>query len=116
MKLREIANQINSQVILDGSLDRQEVIRVYAGDRISDLLNQSSSSTLIVTNAISAQLLRVADLMDLPAICLLNGSRPEPELLQLAKQNGIWLISSPYSMYETCGRLYACLPQLGGSR
>jgi len=47
--------------------------RVYAGDRISDLLAHASRQTLLVTNLSSALLVCAAELMDVPAVCLVGG-------------------------------------------
>jgi hypothetical protein len=87
---------------------------VYAGDRISDLLEQASPTTLLVTNLASRQLLQLADLMDVPAICFLNGHEPEPELLAAAGVRGPGLLVAPGGMFEVCGRLYPRLPCRGG--
>jgi predicted transcriptional regulator len=44
---------------------------------------------------------------------LVRGKRPPQETVELANQEGIPLISSPYGMFELCGRLYqAGLPSL----
>ena len=42
------------------------VEKIYAGDRVSDLLNEASDRTLLVTNLMSLQMIRVAELMDVP--------------------------------------------------
>jgi hypothetical protein len=109
MKIADIAQKININLVQRGSMDLTEVLQVYAGDRVSDLLNHASTTTLIVTNILSNQLLRLAELMDVPALCLLNGAIPDGILLQAAKRSGTWLLSSPLGMFETCGRLYVLL-------
>jgi hypothetical protein len=109
MKVYDIADKVQFNLVQRGSTDLAEVQQVYAGDRISDLLNHASTTTLIVTNILSNQLLRLAELMDVPALCLLNGAIPDGILLQAAKRSGTWLLSSPLGMFETCGRLYALM-------
>jgi hypothetical protein len=83
--------------------------RVYAGDRMSDLLNHASPATLVVTNLATSQLIRAAALMDAAAVCIVNGVAPEPALLAAAKATDTALIVSPFDLFETCGRLYQCL-------
>ncbi|MDQ1256024.1 MAG: hypothetical protein QG656_620 [Candidatus Hydrogenedentes bacterium] len=89
--------------------DSVEVDRVYAGDRMSDLLNQVSETALLVTNLSHAALIRPIELLDVPAICLVNGVEPEPGLVKAAEEAGASILVSPYCMYETCGRLFRVL-------
>jgi len=60
------------------------VEKIYAGDRVSDLLNEASDRTLLVTNLMSLQMIRVAELMDVPAICFVKRRRPEPDIVAKA--------------------------------
>ena len=83
------------------------IAHVLAGDRISDLLDESSTSTLVVTNLASRQLLELADLMDVPAVCFLRGVEPDEALARAAVERGTALLVSPADMYETCGRIWA---------
>ena len=72
------------------------VAKIYAGDRVSDLLNEASDKTLLVSNLASVQMLRVAELMDVPGICFVNGVEPEAEMIELARHNGTLLMVSPH--------------------
>ena len=111
MKLGELAEQIGA-TIWAGRRDPSsvEVERIYAGDVISDLLREASEATLLVTSLVSPQLLRVAELMDVPGICFVNGRLPEPGISAAAAESGIVLLVSPTDLIETCGRLHACFP------
>jgi len=115
MKLGELAERIGATVEAGRhEPSGVEVERVYAGDVISDLLREASERMLLVTNLASPQLLRVAELMDVPGICFVNGRLPAPAVVAAAAEHGIVLLVSPAGMFETCGRLYACFPD--GSR
>jgi hypothetical protein len=109
MTLVEIAKKIDARLIPEQGAADSEIKRVYAGDRISDLIEQASSDTLLVTNIANAQLIRVAELMDVPGICLVDGAVPAPELAAAAEKNGTLIIVSRSGLFETCGRLYRCL-------
>ncbi len=109
MTLGELANAVGARV-LTAAPDAQRVVeRVYAGDRMSDLLNHASATTLVVTNLATAQLVKAAALMDATAVCLVNGVVPDPAVLNAAAASGLALIVSPFDLFETCGRLYECL-------
>jgi hypothetical protein len=113
MRLDELAREIGAQVAAAGR-PAAEVDRVYAGDRISDLLDQATDRTLLVTNLVGAQLLRLAELMDVPGICLTRGHVPDGRMCQLADRHGTMLMVSPDDMFETCARIQAVLA--GGER
>jgi hypothetical protein len=107
MKLKEIAERIEARV-MSAETDR-EIRDAYAGDRISDLIERATPHTLLVTNIANTQLIRVAELMEVPAICLVNGTEPAAELLEAAGKNGTGIIVSTSGLFETCGRLYRVL-------
>lgn len=107
MKLEVLVSEIAAKVVT--SPPAADITHVYAGDRISDLLNHAGSGTLLVTNIAGTQLLRLAELMDVPAICLLNDVIPDDELVRAAAQHGTALVVAPGGMFETCGRLYEAL-------
>ena len=110
MKLTELADRIGAQIVLNAEKATDiEVDRIYAGDTISRILSEVSNTTLLVTNLANSLLPRVADLMDVPGICLLNGVTPKTELLGGASEHGTVILVSPVGMFETCGRLYQCL-------
>ena len=109
MKLEELAENIGARIVTPGRPGGTEVTRIYAGDRVSDLLNEATDKTLLVSNLASVQMLRVAELMDVPGICFVNGVEPEPEVVELARTNGTLLLVSPAGVFETCGLIYAHL-------
>jgi hypothetical protein len=86
-----------------------EVEHVYAGDRVSDLLNHASGSTMLVSNLTSGQLIRIAELMEVAGICLVNGHRPCEEDLRVMSEHGVAVLVSPVGLFETCGRMYGCM-------
>jgi hypothetical protein len=110
MKLSELAEKTGAKIVVNNEKAREvEVARVYAGDNISDILNQVSGTTLLVTNLSNSLLPRVADLMDGHGILLVNGVVPKAELLDAAQEHETVILVSPVGMFETCGRLYQCL-------
>ena len=109
MKLEDLAQDIGARVITPGRPGGTEIARIYAGDRVSDLLNEASDRTLLVSNLASVQMLRVAELMDVPGICFVNDVEPDAEVVDLARQNGTLLLVSPAGVFETCGLIYQAL-------
>ncbi|MCX5772554.1 MAG: DRTGG domain-containing protein [Candidatus Hydrogenedentes bacterium] len=104
--LSQIAEKLGAQIIEGKRGGKRQINRVYAGDRVSDLLNQASDTTLIVTNLANSSVVRLIELMDVPGICLLNGVQPGPELVQAAKDHDAPIIISTGDMFQTCAKLH----------
>ena len=114
MRLDELARRIGARVLTDEKQTGDiEVRRIFAGDRISDILDRAAGADLLVTHLVNNLIPRVAGLIDLPGICILNGSAPGADVLQAAADHRMVLLVSPDGMYETCGRLYAALCENG---
>ncbi len=109
MKLEDLALNIGARVVTPGKAGGTQVARIYAGDRVSDLLNEATDRTLLVSNLASVQMLRVAELMDVPGICFVNGVEPTPDVVELAAASGTMLLVSPAGVFETCGLIYQSL-------
>ena len=109
MKLQELAQKIGALVLTTGDSGQRTVTKIYAGDRVSDLLNEASDQTLLVTNLVNLQMVRMAELMEVPGICFVDGIDPGREVIELANQNGTLLMVSPLGVFETCGLIYQLL-------
>lgn len=109
MKLDDLAERIGATIVTPARSGRERITRIFAGDRVSDLLNQASATTLLVSNLASVQMVRIAELMDVPGICFVNGAEPDEEICTLARANGTMIMVSPIGVFETCGVLYQTL-------
>jgi hypothetical protein len=109
MKLADLAEQIGAAVLTPGRGLATRVDQVYAADRISELLDAAADNVLLVSNLPGSHLLRLAELMDVPGICLVNRQMPEAALIDAAREHGTLLMVSSAGLFETCGRLYQCL-------
>jgi len=113
MKLDKLASEIGAKTLAGGD---REVKRVFAGDRVSDILAHAAPEMLVVTNLTGVQLVRVAGIMDVAGLCLLNGAEPEAPLVQSAAAQGTGVLVSPAGMFETCGRIHRLLGEEACSR
>jgi predicted transcriptional regulator len=113
MKLQELLKLIDGDILTgDANLNR-EVKGGCGADLMSDVLASIQPHAILLTGLCNPQVVRTAQIADVAAIVLVRGKRPPQETVELANQEGIPLISSPYGMFELCGRLYqAGLPSL----
>jgi len=101
MKVSDLAAQAGMQLVSPAADAGVEVCRAYAADTMSELIAHASSGTLLVTHLDNAQLARVAELMDAPAICLVDGAQPGHELLDAARRAGTAVMVSGLGMADT---------------
>lgn len=108
MNLNEIAEMTGAEVISSGKdLGEISVPNAYACDLMSDVLAFCSPGSLLLTGLTNLQIIRTAQMLDLPAIVFVRGKIPLEETVSLAKENGIPILLTKLSMYEACGILYA---------
>ena len=105
MTIHEIARRLDTRVLGAGAQEGAELKRAVSSDRMSDLLEQSSPDTLLVTRLATAQLVSMAELMDVPALCVIASAGGEREILAHAERSRVSVVISPHSAEETRRRL-----------
>jgi len=107
MKLREIQDILNAEVITGEVNLEKEIQYAFAADLLSDVLALSRGpGALLITGIVHPQVIYAGNTIDLGAIIFVRGKRPNEATLQLAIDNQIPLLTTRYIMFETCGRLY----------
>jgi hypothetical protein len=109
MNLGELAARIDARLIPSTSDSFPEVKAIHAADTISSLIANASAETLLVTSLNNSQLIRVAELMDAPGLCLVGGAQPSSELITRARETGASILVSPLGLEEARDLLEACL-------
>ena len=87
-------------------MDTIEVDKGYSSDLMSDVLAFASPSVLLITGLTNIQIFRTAQMLDIPAIVFVRGKKPAADLLELAKEADMPILSTYMSMFESSGRLY----------
>ena len=107
MKLTEIKNLLNADVMTkEGNLD-QEVCSACGSDMMSDVLAYVKDQAVLLTGLINAQVIRTAEMMDMRCVVFVRGKLPGEEIIRLADNCGIVIMATSYRMYEACGILYS---------
>lgn len=113
MNVEELIRTIDGR-LLNETADLSRVIKGGCGaDLMSDVLAYIQPEAVLLTGLCNPQVIRTSQMADVAAIVLVRGKNPPRETIELANEENIPLISSPYGMFELCGRLYqAGLPSL----
>ncbi len=112
MNLKEIIEAIEGLPVCTPDED-VEVTYGFASDLMSDVLVTahieslpSTSDVVLLTGLTNPQAVRTAEMADIPIIIFVRGKYPSEATIALAEEDGIALVVSPYTMFETAGRLY----------
>ena len=107
MKLQEVKDILDAEVIVGKDLLNMEVRTAFGADLMSDVLAFAKPGSLLLTGLTNPQVIRTSDVLDIAAIILVRGKRPLSETIQLAEELRIPLLTTKYILFEAVGRLYA---------
>lgn len=106
MKLSKVKEILNAEVLVwEDGLER-EVRSACGSDLMSDVLAFSKEKVVLLTGLVNPQVIRTAEMMDIKAVVILRGKEPTEEVLRLAKEKGVVLMTTGLTMFIACGLLY----------
>ena len=101
---------------LSDTPDLEHTIESVCGsDMMSDVLAFIKKDALLLTGLNNPQVIRTAEMLDIVCLVFVRGKQPQPEMLQMAENLGISVLSTVHSMFVACGILYDAGLR-GGSR
>lgn len=106
MILRELIKVIDGTLLTKPADLNREIKGGFGADLMSDVLASIQPEAVLLTGLCNPQVVRTAQMADIAAIVLVRGKRPPEETLNLAIQENVPMISTPYGMFEVCGRLH----------
>lgn len=110
MTLQDIRALLGGELLTAGvSLD-DECVQVFASDLMSDVLAFMDPGSVLITGLVNTHVVRTARLVDVKAIVLVEGKRPDVEVVAEARRNNVPIIATGCSMFEACGRISRSLP------
>jgi len=105
MRIREIAEILQAEVVCGGNLDA-EVQTACGSDMMSDVLAYVKNHSMLLTGLVNPQAVRTAEMLDMKCVAFVRGKRPSEAMIELAEENGIVLMTTGYRMFTACGKLY----------
>lgn len=105
MTIREIANLLNATVCIGENRMDEEVEKAFASDLMSDVLTLKETP-MLVTGLCNIQTIRTCDMASLDIIVVVRNKKVTEDMIELAEDDDMVILSSPYSMFKACGLLY----------
>jgi predicted transcriptional regulator len=116
MTVREIIKILGADLIAgEGSIDN-DVHMACGSDMMSDVLAYVKDQSVLLTGLVNPQVVRTAEMMDIRCIVFVRGKMPDCDMVRLAQERGIVLLSTPHRMFTACGLLYSGGLRGGGLR
>lgn len=107
MKIITIQELLHAEVLCGEEDLGRHVYSACGSDMMSDVLAYVKDQAVLLTGLVNAQVIRTAEMMDMVCIVFVRSKRPTADMIQLAHESGIVLLSTEMRMYEACGKLYA---------
>ena len=107
MTVKEIAQILDAQWLCGQEEGDRVVHYAFASDMMSDVLAYVQEDTVLLTGLVNSQSVRTAEMLDLPCVVFVRGKNPHQDAILRARELGIAALSTQYTMFESCGRLYS---------
>jgi predicted transcriptional regulator len=106
VKLAEIRDILDADVIIGTDKLDLEIRTAFGADLMSDVLAFARSGCLLITGLSNPQSVRTAYALDIAAIVICRGKALSEKFIEIAKELNIPILLTRYIMFETCGRLF----------
>lgn len=106
MTVGEISKLLDAHVLYveDPNTDIQSAC---GSDLMSDVLAFVKEKTALLTGLTNPHVIRTAEMLDIYCIVFIRGKTPQDDLLEMAKERGIAVLTTKHTLYMACGILYA---------
>lgn len=107
MTANEIKEILDAEVLACNEKIDREILVACGADLMSDVLAFSKEKALLLTGLVNTQVVRTAEMMDIKAIAFVRGKIPTADVIELAEEKQIVILTTKHLMYNACGLLYA---------
>lgn len=104
--LRDIGRILGAKTISGEDMLDIKISSGFGCDLISDSLKFSKPDCLLITGLTNVQIIRVAEMIEAKAILFVRGKQPGPEIIKLAAEKKLPLLTTDRFLFESCGLLY----------
>jgi hypothetical protein len=106
MKLRQIVSEL---ALTEYSVNEErletEVKTAYCGDLLSDVMSHVPEDSVWFTVLAHLNIVAVAQLRDVACVIIVNGSEPDKQTIDKAREQGVALFGSKENSAQLCMKL-----------
>lgn len=109
MKVKELAENMNLEVVAGSSgLDR-EITWAYMSDLLSDVMGNSREGHIWITMQTHINVVAVATLKDHSAVVMVSGNRPPDDVIAKADEESMPLLCTAEPAFDIAGKIFQLL-------
>lgn len=106
MTIRDVRDIVEGTVLTGEEKLDSPVDTACGSDLMSDVLAFVKDKTVLITGLINTHVVRTAEMLDITCIVFSRGKKPNDEILEMAKDADIAVLSTRMTTYTACGELY----------
>lgn len=106
MTIRDLATLLEARVLCGEEKLDLEVSSGFASDLMSDVLAFVNDKTVLITGLTNVHVMRTCEMLDIQCVVFARGKVPSEEILEEARDLDIVVLTTHYTCYNTCGRMY----------
>ena len=106
MKIELVKQLLEAKVVCGEDMMDTDVCSACGSDMMSDVLAYVKDQAVLLTGLVNEQVIRTAAMMDMKCVVFARNKRPTQDMVSLADNNGIAVLTTPLRMFEACGKLY----------
>ena len=106
MKISEIVKLLDAKPLCGADSEDLEVMSASASDMMSDVLAFVKDQSILITGLMNVQVVRTAEMLDVACVVFVRGKRPTPDIIDMAVERDMCILSTHHTLYVACGILY----------
>jgi predicted transcriptional regulator len=107
MKISKMQEILAAEVLCGDEFLGRHVYSACGSDLMSDVLAFAKDQAVLITGLVNPQVVRTALMMDMNCIVFVRAKKPGDDIIRLAKEHELVVLSTEKPLYTSCGLLYA---------
>ena len=106
MTLAKIVELLDAEILCGDEHLERAAKAACGADLMSDVLAYHKEDAVLLTGLVNMQVIRTAEMSDIICVVFVRGKRPNREILNLAVETDLPILTTKLPLFEYCGRLY----------
>ena len=109
MTVKDLIEKMNLTIFCGEENVGNEIKGGYVSDLLSDVMGFAQEGNVWVTLQTHKNVIAIASLKELACVVLVKGNKPDDDMLEQAKDEGIPVLGTDEQTFEVAGKIYQLL-------
>ena len=109
MTVKDLIEKMNLTIFCGEENVGNEIKGGYVSDLLSDVMGFAQEGNVWVTLQTHKNVIAIASLKELACVVLVKGNKPDDDMLEQAKNEGIPVLGTDEQTFEVAGKIYQFL-------